>query len=118
MDLMPDDWKFIATTFNRKYSKTLLKTFCCNKTGKRKVKDFQKLFKKEILQENVSKSIFHDQILWMEGIHILSFVIWRTCLTDLFIKSLMDLFFLSGINLSIFFPLNFAIYTKYSVSQM
>ena len=61
MDLIPNDWKHIAT-FNWNFSKTLLKTFCYNNKWNRKV------------------------------------------------TLIMVIFFLSGINLSSFLPLNPAIY--------
>ena len=50
MDLIPNDWKHI-TTLNWNFSKTISKTFCYINEGTRKIKDLQKLSKKEILQQ-------------------------------------------------------------------
>ena len=56
MDSIPNDWKQIFRTKNSQ--KSLLKLFCYNNKCTRKIKDFQKLSKKETyftLQSNNTK---------------------------------------------------------------
>ena len=63
IDLIPNDRKHIA---NQTSQKVLLKNFCYNNKGTRKVKFFQKLSNKSILQQ-----IFKIYISWpnlMDGI--------------------------------------------------
>ena len=67
MDLIPNDWKHLVRTETSE--KSLLKTFCYNNKGTKKVKVFRKLSNKEIYSpfslivlniRNLSNS-FHGQ---------------------------------------------------------
>ena len=95
MDLIPIDWKHSLRTENSQ--KSLLKTFHYNNKDTRKVKDFQKLFNKEIcftnlivLNTTIFSCSFHGKISLKEHLHI--------GLRNI----LMNIYFLSGIKLSIF----------------
>ena len=77
MDLISIDWKHLLKTETSQNS--LLKTFYYNNNKTRKVKDFQKLFNKEIyctLQSNSTKYNkpfeFISRRNFLEGHHILS----------------------------------------------
>lgn len=93
----------------------------CNNKGNKnigKLKDFQKLFYKEILQQ--TRQIFISQPNLMEEQHILSaaLIVGETLLMIGFSNALMVILILSGINLSIFLLLNFAIYTNGSAPNI
>ena len=110
MDLIPNDWKHIAT-LNWNFSKTPLKFFCYNNKGTRKVKVFLKLSNKDTLQQT-----FQIYIPWpniMDGRKPYSQSWYWEKILDFSLIGLSNImveFFLSGINLSIFLPLNPAIY--------
>ena len=86
------------------FQKRLLKTLYYNNKDTKKVKVFQKLLNNEILQQT-----FQIYISWpnlMDGRNPYS----QKCFTDWFIKCYDGCIFLSCMNLSIFLPLNPAIY--------
>ena len=77
MGSIPNDWKHLLRTETSQ--KSLLKNFCYNNKVTRKVKDFQKLSKKEISFTLQSNCIKYNKtfkfVLWpifLEEHHILS----------------------------------------------
>ena len=90
--IMEFDWKHLLRTETVK--KSLLKTFHCSNKGTRKAKDSQRLSNKEsyfTLQFNSTK--YNNPfkfIAWpnfLEGLHILSPVIWGKTFADWFKRS-------------------------------
>ena len=87
MGLIPNNWKHLLRT--ETFQKSLLKIFCYNNKGNRKVKDFQKLCNKEIyhsLQSNSAKYIkpfkFISWLNFAEGHQILSTDMWSNTFSD------------------------------------
>ena len=90
--------------------KPLLKPFCYNNKDTKKVKVFQKFSKEEIFTANFSNLYFMVKLNgWEETIFSVLILAENLFLIGLS-NAMMVAFFLSGINLSIFFPLNPAIY--------
>ena len=117
MDLIPNDWKHIAT-LNWNYPKNpFKKSFCYNDKGTSKVKVFPKLSKEDILQQTIQINISSSNT--MDGRKPYSqSLYWQNVFQIGLSNAIMVVFFLSGINLSIFLPLKAMQYRDLATHQI